>query len=234
MPFLQNLLSRIWTYLQPPSRPILTVRWPLGMMMHDTHRGISGSFRYGKKVNDQAYRQDVSLDVRRPNPLVIKNVSTAFAFNIAVEEVVTPEGKLVFATQIPVLNPGEEISIAGQYLRRDPPQPIPEGIENFFLHQAFQLTDEQWAAQDYLEQELTVNYNDYRGYAYWTKALLRYQSTARSGYVRALRFQDGPVASETSNPKVIDPAVFESPNPELKLFAEQIMQRAIVADIDKE
>lgn len=223
--WLVKLRSRIQTQMNPPARPIIKVSWNVPMMIHDTMRVSAHAFKDRRKELAGTGRHDVSGDVRRPNPLVLSNISAAPAFNFAIEGVVTDRGRLLFPNPPAVLNAGEKAVVDGLYLRTESPQTIGEGIEVFFRHRTFHLSDEEWAATDYLEQEIHVSYEDFRGYRYWTKAVLRYQPTALSGYVKSLQFQTKPTEPEMSSPKVLDSIEFASPNPELKSFGEELLAR---------
>lgn len=222
--WLVKLRSHIQTQMNPPARPIIKVSWHVPMMTHDTMRGSVHAFRSCGKWPIIG-RHDVSGAVRRPNPLTLSNISAAPAFNFAIEDVVTDRGRLIFPNPPAVLNAGEKAVVDGLYLRTESPQTIGEGIEVFFRHRTFHLSDEEWAATDYLEQEIHVSYEDFRGYRYWTKAVLRYQPTALSGYVKSLQFQTKPTEPEMSSPKVLDSIELASPNPELKSFGEELLAR---------
>lgn len=223
---IKNVWSRIWTKPEPaaeqpkPStpRPIVLVKWPLGAMMHP-HSSGTYSYRRAKPDKDtrKYIRVDASDQVRRTCPLILENIGYTPAINIAIQPVNADFGRLEFPEQPAALAPGAEVAIEGAYRRNDNfpnfrgSTVSAEGVENYFLHRSFLMEDADWAKTDFLEQEVIVTYSDIQGYNYWTKAVLRYQSTARFGYVKSLQFQDMPLLPADPPVEQVEPMRYTDP-----------------------
>lgn len=122
-------------------------------------------------------------------PVTLINTSTDAIYNIKVQDVVTNAGSLRFPG-ITFLASGESVEINGIYKRRDITENLnyPETTENFFLHQAYLRSDEEWRTTDGLVTELEVDYETWYGRIYLTLALLSYNPDTGAGQLKRLRF----------------------------------------------
>lgn len=189
------------TSLASRIRPEISVRWGLEPM-----RVTEFGKRQIRQVGDNELSEselvekrrirmsepiDISHVVRRRVPLTVINTGSITAYNVKALPITGTDGILTFADEIPFLEAGKESPVSGVYKRdthKNPSINFPEGIENFFLHEAFLLNPTDWKWKDAICRTVTITYEDSSGAGYRTKAKLLYASTESSGRVGSIEF----------------------------------------------
>lgn len=207
------MMKRLWAWILPakptrekdlPARPVVAVQWDVGALpTEDTVRtGVCNRLK-----KSRAERIDISNSVRRSCPLVLKNTGSQTAYNVKVQPITGTRGQLTFPKTVACFEAGQQVEVPGVYLRNSlyqsyPPN-FPEGIENYFWHEAFLLSDEEWINCGFLEQDIVVSYDDERNHIYATGARLWYQPVKTQGEVVQLWFMEWPVTFTLSKIRVV-------------------------------
>lgn len=221
----KSFWSRFWT---PTSRPEIGVVWnvpPLRELraLNDYPRVDGGPRIY-------------ELEQSERGALILVNAGSLPAYNIQVQSVTGGDGQLTFPIMVSVLKPGAEAIVNAVYRRnywdgwgkrraKSSRIGLKEGIDSYFVHESYQLADEEWLAQDYLERTLILDYQDSWGRTYQTKVSLRYQAIERRGGITQLEFLTGSkvvrkIVAEVEEEVVSD---LPTPSPEIIAIGEEMM-----------